>query len=105
MAKNKKNCWEYMQCGRQHGGDKVDELGVCPAAVSDGHDGINEGRQGGRFCWVVAGTLCTGECQGTMAHKILSCLKCQFYLYVERQEGGYFTLTEQDRNKGDWRKK
>ena len=105
MAEQKKNCWEFMRCGRQPGGDKVDELGVCPAAVSDKHDGTNEGRKGGRFCWVVAGTLCTGECQGTMAHKILSCLKCSFYLYVEKQEGGYFTLTEQHGSKDDWYKK
>ena len=104
MTKHKKNCWEYMKCGRQPGGDKVSELGVCPAAISDDHEGINEGRKAGRFCWVVAGTLCTGECQGTMAHKILSCLRCPFYLYVEKQEGDCFALTEQDRNKHDWRK-
>jgi len=105
MTKDKKNFWEYMKCGRQSGGDKVAELGVCPAAISDDHDGVNEGCKGGRFCWVVAGTLCTGDCQGTMAHKILSCLRCPFYLYVEKQEGDCFALTEQDRNKHDWRKK
>jgi len=27
----KLNCWEFKKCGRQPGGPKVAELGVCPA--------------------------------------------------------------------------
>jgi len=30
---SKKNCWEVMNCGRQTGGTKVSEMGVCPAAI------------------------------------------------------------------------
>lgn len=29
------NCWEYFKCGREPGGSKVDELGVCPAATEE----------------------------------------------------------------------
>ncbi|MGE5174112.1 MAG: two-CW domain-containing protein, partial [Betaproteobacteria bacterium] len=28
----KLNCWEHKKCGRQPGGHKVAELGVCPSA-------------------------------------------------------------------------
>ena len=63
----KKNCWEYMQCGREPGGRNAPEAGGCPAAVDTTHDGINSGCCGGRFCWAVAGTLCSGEIQGTFA--------------------------------------
>ncbi len=47
----RKNCWEVKKCGRQPGGEKVDELGVCPAAVPNEYDGTNKGNHGGRFCW------------------------------------------------------
>ena len=30
----KKNCWEYKKCGREVGGAKVKDLGVCPAATN-----------------------------------------------------------------------
>lgn len=30
-----------MQCGREPDGQKVEELGVCPAAVEASFDGIN----------------------------------------------------------------
>lgn len=54
----KVNCWEWKKCGRQEGGAKVAELGVCPAAGADRIDGANCGLNGGRACWALAGTLC-----------------------------------------------
>ena len=30
------NCWEVKQCGRQPGGPKAGEFGVCPAATASG---------------------------------------------------------------------
>ena len=81
-----------MKCGRQPGGSKVDELGICPAAVKENFDGINKGKNAGRLCWLVAGTLCKGEVQGTFAAKFLNCQRCPFYLEVEEQEGRFFIL-------------
>jgi hypothetical protein len=43
MLKRPTNCWEHMQCGREPGGVKAAELGICPAAVDDAFDGINTG--------------------------------------------------------------
>lgn len=83
----KKNCWEVMNCGREPGGAKVHELGVCLAATSQAFDGINGGHNGGRFCWAVAGTFCDGQVQGTFAVKILTCIKCPFFQQVKQEEG------------------
>jgi hypothetical protein len=81
------NCWEILHCGREPGGERVVELGVCPAAETPYFDGINNGRNGGRFCWVVAGTFCEGEVQGTFAQKAMNCMQCLFYAQVVREQG------------------
>lgn len=87
MTKDRQNCWEYMKCGRQPEGDKVAELGICPAASDTSYDGINSGKCGGRICWAVAGTFCEGRAQGTFADKRRTCLNCDFYKLVQQQEG------------------
>lgn len=92
----KKNCWEVKNCGRQPGGDKVSELGVCPAAIATEYGGINGGKNGGRYCWAVAGTFCQGEIQGTFARKLSTCLACPFYLRVQQEEGRFFVLLVDD---------
>ena len=54
----RKNCWQVKVCGRQPGGDNVEAIGACPAAVPNEFDGVNQGERAGRFCWAVVGTLC-----------------------------------------------
>jgi hypothetical protein len=88
MEKN--NCWEIKKCGRNPGGMKVAELGLCPAAVEEKTNGINSGKNGGRCCWAVTGTLCGGKIQGTYANKLLNCVKCEFYNLVKQEEGNGF---------------
>ncbi len=85
---NKKNCWEYKQCGREAGGARIGELGVCPAAETAAVDGIHGGRNGGRCCWVVAGTFCGGQVQGVYASKLANCIDCDFYRLVSEEESG-----------------
>jgi hypothetical protein len=84
------NCWEFKKCGREPGGTKVSELGICLAAGMEKSKGINRGEKGGRVCWALAGTLCGGRVQGIYAEKIASCVDCEFYSYVSRQEGQDF---------------
>lgn len=79
-----------MKCGRQPGGDKVDELGICPATTEIRADGINEGRYGGRACWAIAGTFCRGTVQGTFAIKLGDCQKCEFYKLVIKEESSEY---------------
>jgi len=70
-------CWEIKKCGREKGGAKAQELGECQAA-----------QQGlGHSCWAVAGTLCGGEVQGTMAQKEGNCMLCDVYKRYHRQTG------------------
>ena len=82
MDKNKLNCWEFEKCGREPGGVNADELGVCPAGVEKKLDGAHGGKNAGRACWVVAGTFCDGEIQGTYASKETSCIHCDFFKNV-----------------------
>jgi hypothetical protein len=84
MKKN--NCWEFMKCGREQGGVLATELGVCPAAVKPGLDGVHGGRNAGRSCWVVDGTFCGGKAQGSFAKKYRNCGKCNFYIKVRIEE-------------------
>ena len=86
------NCWEVLACGREPDGDHVGVLGVCPAATGINFDGVNRGTFGGRFCWAIAGTLCGGEVQGTLAKKTMNCVSCGFYAKVIAEEGMDFIL-------------
>lgn len=81
------NCWEFKRCGREPGGANALELGVCPAATDASSHGLNRGRNGGRICWAVTGTLCGGQVQGTYAQKRASCITCDFLLKVQGEEG------------------
>ena len=85
-GKGKRNCWEAMQCGREPGGSKVRELGVCPAATDTSCDGLNGGSNGGRICWAISGSLCGGERQGTYAEKLPGCFVCRFFERVKTEQ-------------------
>lgn len=87
MREQKLNCWEFKKCGREQNGKNVQEMGVCPAALDDSFDGINSGKHGGRLCWAVAGTFCEGKKQGGFHVKRESCVRCDFFRMVTRQEG------------------
>jgi len=91
---NKKNCWEFFHCGRQPGGEKAGELGICPAAVQNRLNGVNEGTNGGRVCWAIAGTLCKGKTQGTYAQKLGDCLRCEFYASVRQEQAEAFVTSK-----------
>jgi len=100
----KKNCWEVMQCGCEPGGRNTDAKGVCPAAIETEYNGINDGKNAGRFCWFVAGTFCQGAVQGTFATKFGDCRQCKFLREVLIKEGdslvfmtmaGYFYTLKQ----------
>jgi hypothetical protein len=88
----KKNCWEVMNCGREPEGVNR-HLGTCPAAKEDRLDGIHGGIRAGRACWVVAGTLCGNEVQGSFAKKCENCGECAFYQQVRQEEKGRYVLS------------
>jgi hypothetical protein len=92
LKKKKLNCWEFKKCGREPGGKNAVELGVCPAAMENNFEGIYGGKNAGRVCWIVAGTYCEGDVQGTFAKKIKDCIFCDFYQKVKEEEGKHFKI-------------
>jgi len=90
-----KNCWEFKNCGREPGGPKADELGICPAATNKYYHGVNRGKAGGRFCWTINGTLCEGRSE----EKPSPCTDCGFFQQVEQQEGRFFILEPHNLNR------
>ncbi len=90
---SKLNCWEYKRCGRQPQGAHVKDLGLCPATLEEGLDGVHEGVNAGRACWVVSGTFCKGQVQGTFAQKFKNCEQCDFYQLVRTEEYPGFMLS------------
>ncbi|MBF0308487.1 MAG: hypothetical protein HQL56_03010 [Magnetococcales bacterium] len=72
----KTNCWEFMHCGREPGGAKVRESGICPAAAYRQSDGFNGGRNGGRACLFIKGTFCGTSAKSGSKE---GCPDCPFY--------------------------
>lgn len=90
--KSKLNCWEFKKCGRQPQGNRVHELGLCPAPTEEKLDGVHDGVNAGRSCWIIAGTMCGGKVQGTFAEKFHNCEQCDFYTEVKKEEYPRFQL-------------
>lgn len=84
------NCWQFKGCGREPGGPNVAELGVCSATQAKQHNETNSGKNAGRYCWKVAGTLCGGKVQGTYAQKLMNCVACEFYKSIRQEQGSTF---------------
>ena len=83
---NKLNCWEFKKCGRHPGGIFVSDLGICPATQETRLNNVHGGINAGRICWIVTGTLCNGEIQGSFAKKYGNCDICDFYQTVKKEE-------------------
>ncbi|MBI4824559.1 MAG: hypothetical protein HY805_10080 [Nitrospirae bacterium] len=89
----KRNCWEFKGCGRQPGGKREKQNGICPATTEAKLNGIHGGKNAGRACWVVAGTWCGGDVQGSFAQKYKNCELCDFYQTVRREEGANYQIS------------
>ncbi len=80
----KRNCWEVMRCGRGPHSTNGDR---CPAATEFRLDGVHGGKNAGRACWIIAGTLCEdGMVSGKFARKMETCFNCAFYRLVRAEE-------------------
>jgi hypothetical protein len=94
---DKLNCWEALKCGLEPGGTKAKIFGTCIAATEDALDGVNSGKNAGRACWALLGTLCHEEGrpkqQDTYSQKLKRCTQCRFFELVAIQEGRNFKNT------------
>jgi len=61
-------CWEFKKCGREKGGLKVNEFGICPAYPNHGI-----------HCAKIKNTLCGNKVQESHATKLMYCMRCDFY--------------------------
>ena len=88
----KLNCWEFMGCRSEKVGNIVnaDKTDVCPALLEKRLDGIHDGKNAGRACWIVSHTMCNGALQGTCEQKYKTCMLCDFYRYVMEEEENNF---------------
>jgi len=91
----KQNCWEFKNCGREPGGRNVGILRACPAAIESRLDGANGGKNAGRSCWVVSGTVCGGQLQDSISEKIKDCLDCDFFSSVLTEERESFVHSQE----------
>jgi hypothetical protein len=87
------NCWEFFNCGRELGGVKAYEFGVCPASTDVRFDNIHYGTNAGRACWVIPGSMCHGQTQGDFRNKFRTCAVCEFYTEVKKKEAEKFRPT------------
>ncbi len=86
-----------MECRKEteNGDCFFSEDGTCPASTELYMNGVNDGKNAGRACWAIAGTLCNDEIQGDATSKIKACLECKFYKRVKEEEGqGFVTGSE-----------
>lgn len=81
------NCWEINRCGREPGGSNSKTLGSCIAATETRVNGFNQGKNGGRVCWAVAGSFSGEKPQCVFLEKIRHCFFCPFFLQVQKEEG------------------
>jgi hypothetical protein len=86
----KLNCWEYKQCGHEGTGDIFEEVGTCPTSTEICTDGVNDGKNGGRACWAIAGSLSNSEIKCYCMSKIDNCMRCDFYALVKKEEAEKF---------------
>ncbi|TAL26209.1 MAG: hypothetical protein EPN94_03655 [Nitrospirae bacterium] len=90
----RKNCWEFKGCGREPGGSRTGESGVCPVSTEASLDGVHAGTNAGRACWVVAGTSCAckEKADDDFFTKYSVCAECEFYNRVRAEEGKGFII-------------
>ena len=86
ITENVLNCWEFKKCGREPGGKNTLEHGVCPVAIEIGADGVHNGKNGGRCCWVITNSVYEENSYGFSLEKSRKCRECDFYLFVEKSE-------------------
>lgn len=79
------NCWEFKKCGRQAGGKRVGDE-PCPASTETRLDGVHGGKNAGRACWAVVGTMCGEPASGRFALETEDCGRCEFYQMVRSEE-------------------
>ncbi|MCI5219061.1 MAG: hypothetical protein D3914_07680 [Candidatus Electrothrix sp. LOE2] len=86
MNENRINCWEFKKCGREPGGRNIEKYGCCSVPVSIEYDGMNNGKNGGRSCWILRESACEKIMRACRVDEIKECRQCHFHTYVRKTE-------------------
>ena len=90
----KLHCWEKLH-GRQPGGERSVEFGICPVSVEAKTHMIHEGINGGRACWAIQRKFNGNDLQCKLDQKLDHSIQCDFYSEVKGEEGSdYLPVTE-----------
>lgn len=93
MHTNSLNCWEFMKCGREPGGKKASDLGVCPASTFELTDGYLNGKFGGKACAYIFGDFCSESIKKSSGGKgKKACAACDFYNELKYRHREDFSL-------------
>ncbi|MBF0162916.1 MAG: hypothetical protein HQM01_00205 [Magnetococcales bacterium] len=91
-----KNCWEKNKCGREPGGSKEAKLGTCPVATFEVADGFLGGKNGGRACIFIVGSLAPADrlnsCASLATHSNRDCFQCAFFDDLKKKYKKTFNL-------------
>lgn len=90
----KRNCWDFCGCGKQGDGNHGEEPGICPAFLETKLNGIHGGKNGGRACWMVAGTKCGSRIKRIFVPKFIVCKICDFRKTVIHEESQNFVVSD-----------
>ncbi len=84
------NCWEVKGCGfeRTKPGQPV-----CPAVTCEIADGFLGGKNGGRACSFIPGTLCDGAGLCSVEDKAEHCTQCRFFRDLKENYRAVFNVT------------
>lgn len=85
------NCWQFMGCKFNNNFINIRMLNnndseTCPVLFNEKYNGINNGLNAGRICWLVLNTRCYGYLQKDYCQKIMICSTCEFYNLVKEEE-------------------
>ncbi|MCI5209658.1 MAG: hypothetical protein D3910_12890 [Candidatus Electrothrix sp. ATG2] len=78
------NCWEFKECGREPGGKNISVFGVCPVSVSFGFDSVNNGKNGGRACWIIRESACEQIMRKCCVQEMRECRECDFFVSLKK---------------------
>ncbi len=76
-----------MECGREPKGIEDRMYDTCSVPTFTEADGLNDGKNGGRICWAIAGTFGNGNVTGKYACEKFSCANCDFFKLVSDEQG------------------
>ena len=86
MSDKKLNCWEFKKCGREPGGRNLALFGPCSVPAATGFNNINNGKNGGRSCWIIRESACEKIMRRCCVQEIRECRQCNFYRFVNEPE-------------------